>query len=269
MYETFFGLEHPPFQISPDPEFLYPSRVHEEALEHVRFALNHFKGICLVTGPVGSGKTTICRQILRELNPAAVDHALLLNPRVNEGELVHQILSDLGEREEGGAGAAQKLQDLVLARHREGRNLVILVDEAHVMPTESLEVLRLLTNLETTERKIVQVVLFAQPEIEERLKKETRLLPLRQRILVHCRLAPLRYREMVAYIDHRLAVAGAADGVRFSSWARRAIHRWSEGVPRLINHLCDKAMLSAYVRQDRRVRWADACRAREDVGALL
>jgi len=269
MYETFFGLEHPPFQISPDPEFLYPSRVHEEALEHVRFSLNHFKGTCLVTGPVGSGKTTICRQILRELNPAAVDHALLLNPRLGEGELVRQILRDLGEPEEPVSGASQKLQDLLLARHRAGRHVVILVDEAHVMPTESLEVLRLLTNLETTERKIVQTVLFAQPEMEERLKKESRLLPFRQRILVHCRLAPLRYGEMVAYIDHRLAVAGAADGVRFSPWARRAIHRWSEGVPRLINHLCDKAMLSAYVRQDRRVRLTDACRAREDVGALL
>jgi general secretion pathway protein A len=129
--------------------------------------------------------------------------------------------------------------------------------------------LRLLTNLETTEQKIVQIVLFAQPEMEERLKKEARLLPLRQRILVHCRLMPLRYREMVAYIGHRLQVAGAADEVRFSPWARRAIHRWSEGVPRLINHLCDKALLSAYVRQDRQVRLSDARRAREDVGALL
>ena len=269
MYEQFFGLQHPPFQISPDPEFLYPSRVHEEALDHVRFALNHFKGICLVTGPVGSGKTTICRQILRELNPAAVDHALILNPRLGESELIRQILGDLGEPAETGPGAAQKLQDLLLARHQAGRHVVILVDEAHVMPTESLEVVRLLTNLETTERKIVQVVLFAQPEMEDRLKKEARLLPLRQRILVHCRLAPLRYREMVAYIDHRLAVAGAGDGVYFSPLARRFIHRWSEGVPRLINHLCDKALLSAYVRQDRQVRLTDARRARQDVGALL
>lgn len=269
MYEEFFGLGHPPFQISPDPEFLYPSRVHEEALEHIRFALNHFKGTCLVTGPVGSGKTTICRQILRELNPAAVDHALILNPRVGEGEVVQQILADLGAEPGSPTGAAQRLQDLLLARHQAGRYVVILVDEAHVMPTESLEVLRLLTNLETTERKIVQVVLFAQPEMEERLKKESRLLPFRQRILVHCRLAPLRYREMVAYIDHRLAVAGAGDGIRFSALARRAIHRWSEGIPRLVNHLCDKAMLSAYVRQDRQVRLTDARRARQDVGALL
>lgn len=269
MYEAFFGLEHPPFQISPDPEFLYPSRVHEEALQQVRYALNHYKGTCLVTGPVGSGKTTICRQILRELDPESVDHALILNPRLQERELLVQILTDLGEEVLSWEGLAQQVQEVLLARYLLGRHVVILVDEAHVMPTESLEVLRLLTNLETTERKIVQVILFAQPEMEERLKKESRLLPLRQRILVHCRLMPLRYREMVAYIGHRLQVAGAADGVRFSPWARRAIHRWSEGVPRLINHLCDKALLSAYVRQDRQVRLNDARRARQDVGALL
>jgi general secretion pathway protein A len=269
MYESFFGLEHPPFQISPDPEFLYPSRVHEEALEHIRFSLNHFKGICLVTGPVGSGKTTICRKILRELNPEGVNHALILNPRLEENELLQNILSDLGAPAQNHEGAAQKLQELILELHKVGRHVIILVDEAHVMPTESLEVLRLLTNLETTERKLVQVVLFAQPEMEERLKKESRLLPFRQRILVHCRLAPLRYQEMVAYIDHRLHIAGAADEVRFSMLARRAIHRWSEGVPRLINHLCDKAMLSAYVRQDHRIHLGDAQRARRDVGALL
>ena len=269
MYESFFGLEHPPFQISPDPEFLYPSRVHEEALEHIRFSLNHFKGICLITGPVGSGKTTICRKILRELNPEEVNYALILNPRLGEAELMENILRDLGAPLEKGESAAQKLQDLVLERHKAGGYIIILVDEAHVMPSESLEILRLLTNLETTERKIVQVVLFAQPEMEERLRKEPRLLPFRQRILVHCRLAPLRYREMVAYIDHRLAVAGAGDEVRFSLLARRAIHRWSEGVPRLINHLCDKAMLSAYVRQDHRIHFGDAQRARRDVGALL
>ncbi|NBT49114.1 MAG: AAA family ATPase [Actinobacteria bacterium] len=168
MYESFFGLEHPPFQISPDPEFLYPSRVHEEALEHIRFSLNHFKGICLVTGPVGSGKTTICRKILRELNPAGVSHALILNPRLEENELLKNILSDLGAPVQSHEGAAQKLQELILERHKAGRHVVIIVDEAHVMPTESLEVLRLLTNLETTERKLVQVVLFAQPEMEER-----------------------------------------------------------------------------------------------------
>ena len=138
------------------------------------------------------------------------------------------------------------------------------------MPNESLEMLRLLTNLETQDAKLVQVVLFAQPEFEMRLAEDPALLPLRHRILVRCRLAPLKYDETMSYIRHRVAVAGG-DGQRvcFSAMAGRAIHRWSEGVPRLINHLCDKALMSAYVRQDRKVKLGDARRARQDVGALL
>jgi type II secretory pathway predicted ATPase ExeA len=161
------------------------------------------------------------------------------------------------------------VQEAVLARYLIGRQVIILVDEAQGMPTESLEALRLLTNLETNERKVVQVVLFAQPEMEERLRDEPELLPFRQRILVRCELAPLRYRETMSYIDHRLKVAGPNPRVRFSRLAGRAIHRWSAGVPRLINHLCDKAMLSAFVRQDHKVSLGDAWRARQDVGALL
>ena len=270
MYESFFGLEYPPFQISPDPEFLYPSAVHEEALRHLRYSLNHFKGTCLVTGPVGSGKTTICRQIIRELDPESTDHALVLNPRLNEAELLAHILTELGEVVETWQGLTWQVQRVILERAAAGRHVILLVDEAQVMPNESLEALRLLTNLETQDAKLVQVVLFAQPELETRLMQDPALLPLRHRILVQCRLAPLKYDETMSYIRHRVAVAGG-DGrtVRFSALAGRAIHRWSEGVPRLINHLCDKALMSAYVRQDRKVRLTDARRARQDVGALL
>ena len=269
MYESFFELEASPFLISPDPEFLYRSHVHAEALQHIRYALNHFKGTCLVTGPVGSGKTTLCRQILRELDAETVDHALILNPRLQELELLVQILTDLGEEVLSWEGLARQVQDAVLTRYLMGRQVIILVDEAQGMPTESLEALRLLTNLETNERKVVQVVLFAQPEMEERLRNDPDLLPLRQRILVRCQLAPFRYRETMSYIDHRLRVAGANPQVRFTRLAGRAIHRWSSGVPRLINHLCDKALLSAFIRQDRKVSLGDAWRARHDVGALL
>ena len=269
MYEGFFGLEYPPFLISPDPEFLYGSRVHVEALQHIRYALNQSKGTCLVTGPVGSGKTTLCRQILQELDPENVDCALILNPRLSEEELWMQILTDLGDQPDGWDGLAQRVQAAIVERHEAGRHVVVLVDEAQTMPDDALEALRLLTNLETTERKLVQVVLFAQPELEVRLRENPRLLPLRQRILVHCRLEPLGYEETMAYIGHRLQVAGSAAGVPFSRLAGRAIHRWSAGVPRLINHLCDKAMLSAYVRQDPKVKLGDALRARQDVGALL
>jgi len=269
MYENFFELEASPFLISPDPEFLYRTRVHAEALQHIRYALNHSKGTCLVTGPVGSGKTTLCRQIVRELDPESVDHALILNPRLQERELLVQILTDLGEEVLSWEGLARQVQDVVLTRYLMGRQVIILVDEAQGMPTESLEALRLLTNLETNERKVVQVVLFAQPEMEDRLRNDSELLPFRQRILVRCELAPLRYRETMSYIDHRLKVAGAQTPVRFSRLAGRAIHRWSAGVPRLINHLCDKALLSAFVRQDHKVKLGDAWRARQDVGALL
>lgn len=269
MYETFFELEASPFLISPDPEFLYRTRVHAEALQHIRYALNQSKGICLVTGPVGSGKTTLCRQIVRELDPEAADHALIINPRLEERELLVQILTDLGEEVLTWDGLSQQLQEVILRRYLRGRQVILLVDEAQGMPTESLEAVRLLTNLETNERKVVQVVLFAQPEMEERLREDPALLPFRQRILVRCELAPLRYRETMSYIDHRLRVAGSQTKVRFSSLAGRAIHRWSAGVPRLINHLCDKALLSAFVRQDHKVKLGDAWRARQDVGALL
>ena len=270
MYQSLFGLEHLPFQISPDPAFLYPSAVHEEALRHLRYSLNHFKGTCLVTGPVGSGKTTICRQIIWELDPESVDHVLVVNPRLSEQELLAHILTDLGEAVESWEGLAWQVQRVILDRHAAGRHVVILVDEAQVMPNESLEVLRLLTNLETQDAKLVQVVLFAQPEFETRLAQDPALLPLRHRILVQCRLAPFKYNETMSYIRHRVAVAGG-DGQRvcFSAMAGRAIHRWSEGVPRLINHLCDKALMSAYVRQDREIKLRDARRARQDVGALL
>ena len=270
MYEAFFGLDHLPFQISPDPEFLFRSVVHEDVLRHLRYSLNHFKGTCLVTGPVGSGKTTICRQIIRELDPECVDTALVLNPRLGELELLAHILTDLGEVVESWEGLVGQLQQVILERHAAGRHVVIMVDEAQVMPNESLEALRLLTNLETQDAKLVQVLLFAQPEMETRLAEDPTLLPLRQRILVHGRLAPLKYDETMSYIRHRVAVAGGGgQRVCFSALAGRAIHRWSEGVPRLINHLCDKALLSAYVRQDRKVKLADARRARQDVGALL
>jgi len=167
-------------------------------------------------------------------------------------------------------GLVWQVQRVILERHAAGRHVVILVDEAQVMPNESLEVLRLLTNLETQDAKLVQVVLFAQPEFETRLAQDPALLPLRHRILVQCRLAPLKYDETMSYIRHRVAVAGGnGQRVSFSALAGRAIHRWSEGMPRLINHLCDKALMSAYVRQDRKVKFGDARRARRDVGALL
>ena len=147
-----------------------------------------------MSGPVGSGKTTLCRQIVRELDPEAADHALILNPRLQERELLVQILTDLGEEVISWEGLARQVQDAVLTRYLIGRQVIILVDEAQGMPTESLEALRLLTNLETNERKVVQVVLFAQPEFEERLRQDPELLPFRQRILVRGELAPLRYR---------------------------------------------------------------------------
>jgi general secretion pathway protein A len=266
MYLEFYGLKEMPFHITPDPKFLFLAPSHQEALQQLRYGLRERKGFLVLVGEVGCGKTTLCRTFLDELDHDRVDTALILNPRTNETGLLRAILEELGERVRG-KGKAElmgQLNEALLARIEKGRDILLIVDEAQNLSFEVMEQLRLLSNLETDKTKLLQILLIGQPELKERLEAR-QLRQLRQRILVYCELRPLSRAEMTEYIHHRLTLAGANGRPRFTSWALRSIHNASTGIPRLVNSLCDKAILSAYARDADEVNWFDARRARREV----
>ncbi len=266
MYLQFFGLREPPFNVTPDPKFLHLSRQHEEALTHLRYGIEEKKGFIVLTGEVGCGKTTVCRLLLNELDHDRYDTALILNPRLGEEELLHAILSELGVKPQGKnrTHLINQLNKLLLERIAAGKRIVLIIDESQNLSFEVLEHLRLLSNLETDTQKLLQIILLGQPELKAKLQ-EKRLRQLRQRILVHCELHPLDRDEVRAYLQHRLSVAGANGRPRFTSWAIRRIHKHTGGVPRMINNLCDKALLSAYIRSSDEVSWFDVGRALRDI----
>jgi general secretion pathway protein A len=266
MYLQFFGLREPPFNVTPDPKFLHLSRQHEEALTHLRYGIEERKGFIVLTGEVGCGKTTVCRLLLNELDHDRYDTALILNPRLGEEELLLAILSELGVKPQGKnrTHLINQLNKLLLERIAAGKRIVLIIDESQNLSFEVLEHLRLLSNLETDTQKLLQIILLGQPELKAKLQ-EKRLRQLRQRILVHCELNPLDRDEVRAYLQHRLSVAGANGRPRFTSWAIRRIHANTGGVPRMINNLCDKALLSAYIRSSDEVSWFDVGRAIRDI----
>ncbi len=270
MYKDFFGFRAMPFHITPDPAFLFLSPTHEEALHHLRYGIAEKKGFIVLTGEVGSGKTTLCRHLLQELDAQAhVDTALLLNPRISETQLIRSILTELGE-----SAKARSRNDLIeqmnhslLERVANGRDIILIIDEAQNLSFEVLEMLRLLSNLETDTRKLLQIMLIGQPELRQ-LLSEKRLRQLRQRVLVHYDLKPLNRAEIHRYIHHRLTLAGSQGRPGFTPWAIRAITRGSRGIPRMVNHICDKALLSAFVRHSDLVNAWDVRRALKDIRSL-
>lgn len=256
MYDAFYGFHEPPFNITPDPRFLFFSEQHREAFHHILFGIRERKGFIQVTGEVGAGKTTICRAVLEELGPA-VRTALILNPFLTSTELMRTILGELGLDAQGldGAACQDRLNAFLLERAGHGEDVVLFIDEAQDLENELLEHIRLLSNLETDRRKLLQIVLIGQPELREKLNQRS-LRQLRQRITVRYHLTPLSRPDMERYIAHRLRVAGANGRPTFTPWAIRSIHRYSGGIPRLVNAVCDKALLYGYVngfdRLDRR-----------------
>ncbi|MEO5960073.1 MAG: AAA family ATPase [Opitutaceae bacterium] len=269
MYQSFYGFREMPFNITPDPRFLYLSPTHQEALQHLKFGVREKKGFIVLVGEVGCGKTTLCRRFLNELDPAHFDTALILNPRVTETQMLKAILTELGETK-----LARSQNDLVaqvsrvlLDRIEKGRDIVLVIDEAQNLSFEVLEQIRLLSNLETDKQKLLQIVLMGQPELKEMLGRQE-LRQLRQRILVHYELHPLSAKDMAHYIQHRLSLAGGDGRPAFTRWALRAIHRSSRGIPRVVNNLCDKAMLSAFVRESDEVNYWDARAAVKDMANL-
>lgn len=265
MYQDYFGFSEMPFSITPDPRFLYLSPAHTEALQHLRYGVAERKGFIVISGEVGCGKTTVCRALLAELDSARYDTALILNPRLSETQLLKAILNELGEVNTGRTRVemTSKLNALLLDRVDKGRDVVLMIDESQNMSFDTIEHLRMLSNLETDTQKLLQIILIGQPELVAMLRQE-RLRQLRQRVQVFCELAPLGFEETVCYIRHRLSVAGGKGRPRFSPRACRSIFRASKGIPRIINQLCDKALLAAYVRNADTVNWWDVRRAKKE-----
>ena len=247
MYEQHFGLTERPFSIAPDPRFLYMSPQHREALAHLLFGVDA-GGFVQLTGEVGTGKTTICRCLVEQL-PDEVDIALIFNPRVSGLELVASLCDELKIQYPKDTGSIKVLTDALnaylLNSHAEGRRTVLVIDEAQCLSAEALEQVRLLTNLETTREKLLQIVLVGQPELRDLLARDE-LRQLAQRITARYHLLPISRDETGAYIHHRIQVCGSSDTV-FKERAIDTVHKLSQGIPRLINIVCDRAMLGAFV----------------------
>ena len=254
MYEAHFGLREPPFAITPDPAYVYLSRHHQEALAHLLYGVGENGGFVQLTGEVGTGKTTLVRTLL-EQRLENVDIALCLNPRLTVEELLATICDELGVRYPRELltlkGLLDALNAHLLQTHAAGRRTVVILDEAQNLSREVLEQIRLLTNLETAKHKLLRIILVGQPELRTLLARPD-LRQLAQRITARYHLPPLDRRETAAYIGHRLRVAGGRDD-GFAWGARRVVYRHSGGIPRLINIVCDRALLGAYGQGVRRV----------------
>jgi general secretion pathway protein A len=255
MYTSFFGLGEKPFAITPDPRYLFMSERHAEALAHLLYGINEAGGFIQLTGEVGTGKTTVVRSLLERM-PGHADVAVILNPQLTPLQFVLTICEELGifVRDED-TSSIKDLVDILnkrlLEAHAKGRRVVVIVDEAQNLTPETLEQVRLLTNLETASQKLLQIILIGQPELREVLAR-VELRQLAQRITGRYHLVPLSKSETESYVNHRLRVAGA-NGEIFSSAALREIHRLSGGVPRIINVICDRALLGAFTQEQHRI----------------
>ena len=253
MYLDYYSLKEFPFNITPDPRFLYYARHHQEAYDHLMFGIQGRRGFIELTGEVGSGKTTLCRAVLANLGEGT-ETALILNPSLTETQLLRAMLNDFGLPVRGRDRLAfiETLNEFLLEKNREDTNVAVLIDEAQDLTPEVMEQVRLLSNLETDQQKLIQIVLCGQPELKARLNRPD-LRQLRQRITVRYHIPPLTQDETMLYIRHRLWVAGANGEPAFDASAVREVYRYSKGGPRLINAVCDHALLAGYVARTKQI----------------
>lgn len=249
MYRSFFHIDSLPFGSSPDPRFLYVMPQIREALACLQYCIAARKGFAVMTGEVGTGKTTLLQTVLQTFNKSRVSTAFVFNPRLDDMDFLEFVLADFGipPKTRTKSGMLIQLNTWLIEQFRADRVCALVVDEAQNLTSDLLEEIRLLTNLETSSQKLLQIVLSGQPEFEAKLQ-EPSLRQLRQRVSLWCRTRALNIEETRAYIAERLRIAGAREFV-FSGEALESIHRHSNGIPRLINLLCEHALLSAYVEQ--------------------
>jgi len=266
MYTGFFGLTSPPFSIAPNPDFMYLSPRHTEALAHLRYGLGDAGGFVLLTGEVGTGKTTVSRTLLQELD-AQTEVAFILNPTLSELELLAAICDELKIRYKKTDASLKLLSDKITQRlqknHEAGKKTILIIDEAQHLQPAVLEQLRLLTNLETNTKKLLQVILIGQPELQQLLQRND-LRQLAQRITARYHLLPLNYAEVQQYVRFRLQVAGCQRPV-FSDKAVKKLFELSGGIPRLLNLLADRALLAAYSQQKPLVDAVEVQRAATEI----
>ncbi|MFY9688565.1 MAG: AAA family ATPase [Candidatus Acidiferrales bacterium] len=248
MYQRFFGLRESPFNVNPDPRYLFLTNQIQEALAGLTYGIQNRKGFILLTGEVGTGKTTLLNRLLDWLRGQRVATAYIFNSRLNVNHLFDFMMADFEipceSREK--SQVLLRLNQWLLERYRAGETAVLIVDEAQNLSPEVLEEIRLLTNLETSTEKLLQIVLTGQPELEEKLKVPS-LRQLRQRITLRCRTGPLSLEETFGYVAERLRIAGANGEPVFSKEAIQTVHLYSRGIPRVVNLLCEHAMINAYV----------------------
>lgn len=256
MYKKFYGLTRNPFEISPDPYFFYPTPRHNEALANLNYGVQRRKGVVVVTGEVGTGKTLLVRCLLDSLNRNQVAFAYVFNPRLSVPDFLRYVLTDLRLPMNGRTKSEMLayLNSYLIARFRRGSTAVLVVDEAQLLSWELLEEIRLLTNLETSQQKLLQIVLVGQPEMDRRLDSP-HLRQLKQRVGLRCTLEPLGIDELKGYISRRLELAGANShgSSIFSDEAIVMVHKYSRGIPRLINTLCENSLVSGYAKQVKQV----------------
>ena len=256
MYLDYYGLSEPPFSITPNPRFLFYSAKHREAFNHLLYGIRERKGFVQLTGEVGAGKTTLCRALLNELGKNCTSTALILNTALDPENLVKAIAMEFGLVVKGldRLEILMEINAFLLRQMEEGRDTVLIIDEAQDLSNQLLEEVRLLSNLETEDRKLLQIILLGQPELRDRLN-DPALRQLRQRITVRYHLSPLKRSEIPLYVQHRLSVSGRGSGPYFTRGALWRIYCYSKGIPRLVNAVCDKCLLAGYVQRSNRINY--------------